>query len=1381
MNKKSKILTIILLLIPFFVAVGFSTWVIIYEVVFSPTYVQGNKISEAFGYAQEVYYDGSVKYPTIKEGVELDATLTYKYKTKDGSEFDGCPTESGVYDIIVTAIGNDSGECQVKFTIKKMQLILTKTQLEIDYKDNNLTYNDFCTKVSEQIVITNQDNVVQDIEHRNGYTIPYIHNGIYYYGEYNSKTLIDNTSTEYVFGSTYTSKIELDESLLKNYEFVNSPVFTIKYKTAKIGDKFYTIEDALSSNSGNIQLLGNSSGGLTYITTSFSKLTKAEGNPYNTNSYTLSGRNLIVPYDESGNDHDKGEKDKGNVYSALIISDNITLNLLNNANLIAAAYIGYKQPNTTISCERGVIINNGIINVNNGCNISAYGYIKGNGLINLLNGSTAIDCMSTYDWPGGTAGGSMYQDVLPTNAWSLHNISCVTNIYSGSQYKAYFMVSMSIVNEVDATPIIIGKSADTDCVFKISSGYFRKSVKKAASWTNEDKKYTDLFSITGSNQISGQRDVMELFGDCQDGKFQMTVKTFLSSIKMQTSTSIPLPISFMDIYIHSNSNMTISNSDYLFLPGSNLIIDTNATVTVGDNVDISISKWNEFSDYTAETYSFAAKCVDKQDAKFILNGTLNINGNIGGTISTEKNGAILNLSNGSTNSTYRSMKSTTSGNYYLSNTINATGNINNVESSSFNNISYVSSSQSGIFTWMPATDITTFTMRFYDNDKTTLLEEMNVQVINDTTYTVVGNEFKPTKRFYTFDKWTDINGNEIIGKTFEDNTQTINLYAKWNIKEYTLFYTLEYNEENVMDSVSLENKLETLSINDFVDEQININTSVSYLGKNFNGWYLGYDSTGVKTNTITIAILNRFFDEYGDDTSTIPLYGYFSDSKNYTISFVDNKHNNEDFEDITDISDDLDLKLPTIDKFSTNYDTDTSERYYFDGWYTASGNMLYFSGKTIKYYIENEYILESDIIDGKITLYAKFKEKSYVVKYYTDSELSQEIEDYRQYYNKDQSFILNASITKDDYDEDIDEDGKTDILHKYTFNGWVIGNEKQQPGYNYKGGNSNLVIYAEFDDNKYVKISFDCTEATISVVYNGNEQKCSNGTIEFPMNTVVTLTVNYAQSDDQVWKINEVPQDTTTVNKTLTNHLNIYAYSKNSCIISGTLITLADGSTKKIDDITYDDYILVFNHETGTYDVSKMLFITHEDDGYQEYETITLNFSNNYTITIVAEHGFYDMDLMKYIFIDKENVESFIGHKFYSTGYINGEFIASYIELLSYEIKNEVTRIFCPVTAYHMNSFNNGLLSMPNFPYGAQGLVNIFEYDDNLKFNEEKMQADIEKYGIFEYEYFKDYFSYEAYVASPAIYLKVSIGKGYLTHEQMMLVIEYLLTGDLIV
>lgn len=1372
MNKKGKILTIILLLLPILFAIGFSTWVIIYEVVFSPTYVPGNKISEAFGYSQEVYYDGTVKYPTIKEGAELDATLTYKYKTKDGSEFDGCPTDAGVYDVIVFATGKDSGQCQIKFTIKKMQLILTKTQLELDY-EKNLVFEDFTNEVSKQIAITNQDNIVQEnITFRNGYTIPYIHNGVYYYGEYSSKNLINNSTTEYVFGSTYTSIIELAESLHLNYEFVNNPIFTIKYKTVEVEglSSYYTIEDALNTGSGNIKLLGNSTGAQTYVTTSFSKLTKAEGNPYNTNNYTLSGRNLIVPYDSSGNTYDKGEKEKGNVYSALIISDNITINLTNSSNLIAAAYVGFKQPNTTISCERGVVINNGLVNVNNGCHVYSYGYIKGNGQINLLNGSIAVDCMSTYDWPGGSAAMAMHTDVMPTNAWSLHNISCITNIYAGSQYKGYFIVNLSMVGIVDTTANIIGKSNDTNCVFKITSGYLRKSVNKAVTWSTNDIGYTSLFTITGSNQICGQRDVIELFGDCQDGKLQMKVGSFIS-VTMQSSTSIPLPVSFMDIYIKSSSNMTISNSDYLFLPGSKLIIENNATVNVGDGVDISITKWSAFSDYTSEVYSFAAKCVDKQDAKFILNGTLNMNGNIGGNITSEKNGAILNLSNASTTSSYKSLKSPTSDNYYFSNSINAVGNVNHIEEGSFNKTTYISSSNLGYFTWMPATDVTIFTMRFYDDDKTTLLEEMDVQVINDTTYTIVGNEFKPSKRFYNFNQWTDINGKEIIGKTFLDNTQTINLYATWNIREYSLFYTLEYEGENILDSVNFENKLESFTILDFENEQINIATQVSYLDKNFNGWYLGVDSNSVKIDTLTIDILNRFFDEFGDDNSTIPLYGYFSDSKNYTISFVENKFNVEDFEDKVDFSDESILKLPTINDFSTNYDVDTSEQYYFEGWYTASGNMLYFDGKTIKYYIENDYILDSDIVNDTITLYAKFKEKDFQVQYYYIDNVNNssiEIEEYKQYYNQGQSFILKDSYKRDDYDQDIDNDGENDVLHKYTFQKWIVEDEEFDPGYNYTKGNSNIKIYADIKNDQYVKITFELTDATISLessdfAFKNEDYKNGEYVYDIPINTIVTITVNYQENDDREWKINGDKQEGTEYEDyKLTKHTKIYAYSK-SCITSGTLLTLADGTQKKVEDLLDTDLLLVFNHETGQFEAAPLIFVDRDEWTY--YDVVNLEFSNGEITRLIYEHGYFNNTLNKYVYITEDNYQEYIGHEF---TFYNGNELEK-VTLVNSYITNEYVGCYSPVTAYHLNYFVDGFLSMPG---GITGLFNIFEYNEDMTYDIDKMNEDIAKYGLYTYEDFKDYLPYEVYLAFPGPYLKVSVEKGYITFEEIIAYIE---------
>ena len=51
---------------------------------------------------------------------------------------------------------------------------------------------------------------------------------------------------------------------------------------------------------------------------------------------------------------------------------------------------------------------------------------------------------------------------------------------------------------------------------------------------------------------------------------------------------------------------------------------------------------------------------------------------------------------------------------------------------------------------------------------------------------------------------------------------------------------------------------------------------------------------------------------------------------------------------------------------------------------------------------------------------------------------------------------------------------------------------------------------------------------------------------------------------------------------------------------------------------------------------------------------------------------------------------------------------------------------------------------------------------------------------IIEREDFKDYISYEAYLSSPAVYLKVSVGKGMMTFEEILDVINYLLEGSLI-
>ena len=57
----------------------------------------------------------------------------------------------------------------------------------------------------------------------------------------------------------------------------------------------------------------------------------------------------------------------------------------------------------------------------------------------------------------------------------------------------------------------------------------------------------------------------------------------------------------------------------------------------------------------------------------------------------------------------------------------------------------------------------------------------------------------------------------------------------------------------------------------------------------------------------------------------------------------------------------------------------------------------------------------------------------------------------------------------------------------------------------------------------------------------------------------------------------------------------MYSYTNGkwngSCVLKGTLITLADYSQKKIEDITYDDELLVWNFDEGKFDSSKPSWI----------------------------------------------------------------------------------------------------------------------------------------------------------------------------------------------
>ncbi|MBR3864054.1 MAG: InlB B-repeat-containing protein [Clostridia bacterium] len=226
------------------------------------------------------------------------------------------------------------------------------------------------------------------------------------------------------------------------------------------------------------------------------------------------------------------------------------------------------------------------------------------------------------------------------------------------------------------------------------------------------------------------------------------------------------------------------------------------------------------------------------------------------------------------------------------------------------------------------------------------------------------------------------------------------------------------------------------------------------------------------------------------------------------------------------------------------------------------------------------------------------------------------------------------------------------------------------------------------------------------------------------------------------------------------------------CFTGDTLITLADGSQKRADELTLEDTLLVFNHETGAYEGAGIIFI--ENDGYANYNVIHLDFSDGTQTKLIYEHGYFDITLNKYVYVNENNFANFIGHEFAvlaDNGYER-------VTLTNAYAKNEYTSCYSLVTVYHLNYFVDGLFSMPG---GIEGLFNMFEYGDGLVYDYEAMMADIQTYGLYTYADFEAYLPYEVYLAFPAEYFKVSVGKGMITFEEILGYIEkYLVKNEVI-
>ncbi len=478
----------------------------------------------------------------------------------------------------------------------------------------------------------------------------------------------------------------------------------------------------------------------------------------------------------------------------------------------------------------------------------------------------------------------------------------------------------------------------------------------------------------------------------------------------------------------------------------------------------------------------------------------------------------------------------------------------------------------------------------------------------------------------------------------------------------------------------------------------------------------GYIFVGWHTATSGGTMVGGAGDGY-TPTSNITLYAQWG--KPCTVTYNANGGN-------------CDTASATYNGTTLTLPTPTRDGYWFTGWYDAAtgGNKIGDAGTAYNPM-------------GEITLYAHWQE---AIKYTVT-------------YNPNSGECSTASATYEGTTLTLPTPSKTGNKFLGWYDAATGGTKIGDAGAEYIP-TANITLYAQWE-----KIAYTITVSTSSASVTG----VTNGQTAYYGDTI-NFKVTYSESDSQTTTVKDANGNTVTTTGEYTftmpaSDVTITASSKTECITPETLITLADGTQKEVQFLTGEEELLVWNLETGSYDSAPIVFVDSDEE--RTYEVIDLYFSDNSKVGVIYEHGFFDIDLGEYVYITADNAKDYIGHSFVKQADIDNN-MWDVVTLEDVVIENRVTKAYSPVTFEHLCYYTDGMLSMPG---GIDGLFNIFEVDTKIMaYDAEKKAADIAAYGLFTYADFEGVVSEIAYEAFNGDYLKVAIGKGMLTWED----IEYL-------
>lgn len=498
--------------------------------------------------------------------------------------------------------------------------VCTKTEYAAKYNMDPTNYEDFVTKVTldlQKATVTLAQNLFE-FNYDDGASHK-ISTEVMYGTIKLDKSLYHLEFEKDMFSAAGTHKTTVKKFTADNFALSDNVVY-VKVKGVKVGNTYYTIEDALfNSKSGDTVEFISAAKEVSFAPSDIAEAIYAD-NAYRT---VKAGVTLKLASDEDSSakigkpTYGAGvgnyvDNDSSKIKYKLILNESTVLEVY--GNILIQGLLGVNGPGLSghTSGNHSQIINNGTINLNSGANLDLRGYIKGAGTIEARSGAIVYSPFVVYDYRGGTNTATVYRkgNIAPFRIYEMPNIQCNYSILYGAEHKGYLDLYASDKHRT-AVATIFGKGSAM-MIMEDSTAHISTTYERTGNLIGET-----TLTMTGKVKMG-----------------VLKIKVTTTVIVAMNEVRFPMPWNFT-INVGDGLNPTTFTlpDDYKMMTGATVNVKKSATV----NLTGTLLIYKSFTD----TPFGGTVYPNKGAAKLNVEGVVNVTGGIAGEIFGSNGGKVV--------------------------------------------------------------------------------------------------------------------------------------------------------------------------------------------------------------------------------------------------------------------------------------------------------------------------------------------------------------------------------------------------------------------------------------------------------------------------------------------------------------------------------------------------------------------------------------------------------------------------------------------------------------------------------------------------------------------------------------------------------------------